>query len=168
MLAHGLALRRAAHQLAQQITEGLETFRFNLAVARMHEMMGVLKAHPAAGASPARLAARHEALSILARLIAPFMPHLAEECWARLGQTGLVAEAPWPKADPSLFAQDEAVLAVQVNGKRRAEIRAPKGAAEADVEAIALADADVQRHIAGQTVRKVVVVRDRIVNIVVS
>jgi len=164
----GLALRRAAHQLAQQITEGLETFRFNLAVARMHEMMGVLKAHPAAGASPARLAARHEALSILARLVAPFMPHLAEECWARLGQTGLVAEAPWPKADPSLFAQDEAVLAVQVNGKRRAEIRAPKGAAEADVEAIALADADVQRHIAGQTVRKVVVVRDRIVNIVVG
>ena len=79
-----------------------------------------------------------------------------------------MAEAPWPKADPSLFAEDEAVLAVQVNGKRRSEIRAPKGAPEADVEAIALADADVQRHIAGQTVRKVVVVRDRIVNIVVG
>jgi len=164
----GLALRRAAHQLAQQITEGLETFRFNLAVARMHEMMAVLKAHPAAGASPARLAARHEALSILARLIAPFMPHLAEECWARLGETGLVAEAAWPKSDPGLFAEDEAVLAVQVNGKRRAEIRAPKGAPDADVQAIALADADVQRHIAGQSVRKVIVVRDRIVNIVVG
>jgi leucyl-tRNA synthetase len=96
------------------------------------------------------------------------MPHLAEECWARLGCPGMVAEASWPKADPALFAQDEAVLAVQVNGKRRAEIRAPKGAADAEVEAIALGDADVQRHIAGQTVRKVIVVKDRIVNIVVG
>jgi len=164
----GVALRRAAHLLIQQITDGLSTFRFNLAVARMHEMMAVLKAHPAAGASPSRLAARHEALTILARLIAPFMPHLAEECWARLGHSGMVVDAPWPTPDLSLLTEDEAVLAVQVNGKRRAEIRAPKGAPDADVQAIALADADVQRHIGGLAVRKVIVVKDRIVNIVVA
>ena len=164
----GIALRRAAHLLTQQISDGLESFRFNLAVARMHEMMGVLKAHPAAGASPARLAARHEALSILARLIAPFMPHLAEECWARLGEKGLVVDAPWPTPDATLSAQDEAVIGVQVNGKRRGEIRVARGLADAEVQAIALADADVQRHIGDLTVRKVIVVKDRIVNIVVG
>ncbi len=164
----GIALRRAAHLLTQQISDGLESFRFNLAVARMHEMMGVLKAHPATGAGPSRLAARHEALSILARLISPFMPHLAEECWARLGESGMVVDAPWPISDPALSAQDEAVIGVQVNGKRRGEIRVAKGLADAEVQAIALADADVQRHIGAMTVRKVIVVKDRIVNIVVG
>jgi leucyl-tRNA synthetase len=80
----------------------------------------------------------------------------------------MVVQAPWPAYDPALAAEDEAVLPVQVNGKRRGEIRAPMGAAEADVQAIALADADVQRHLEGLTVRKVIVVKDRIVNIVAA
>ena len=162
----GLALRRAAHKLATQIGEGLSSFRFNLAVARLHEMMGVLRVHPAEGASPSRLAARHEALSFIARLISPFTPHLAEECWARLGGEGLVVDAPWPVSDPALTEEDEASLAVQINGKRRAEIKAARGAAEKDVEAIALADETVRRHLEGLTVDKVIVVKDRIVNIV--
>ncbi len=168
MAEDALALRRAAHKLAQQITDGLESFRFNLAVARMHEMMAVLKAHPAAGASPSRLAARHEALSILARLVSPFMPHLAEACWERLGEAGLIVDAPWPRADAALVAEDEVVLGVQVNGKRRAEIKAQKGAEDSDVQAIALGDVTVQKHLEGLTVRKVIVVKDRIVNIVAS
>ena len=112
------------------------------------------------------MAARHEALSILARVISPFMPHLAESCWERLGCDGLVVDAPWPKPDPALLTEDEAVLAVQINGKRRAEIRAPNDADDKAIEAIALRDDDVQRHLQGLTVRKVIVVKGRIVNIV--
>jgi len=166
MSEDAVALRRASHRLAQQVTDGLDNFRFNLAVARMHEMMSVLRAHPAAGASPGQMAARHEALSILARVISPFMPHLAESCWERLGCDGLVVDAPWPKPDPALLTEDEAVLAVQINGKRRAEIRAPNDADDKAIEAIALRDDDVQRHLQGLTVRKVIVVKGRIVNIV--
>ena len=166
--ADGLGLRRATHRLAAQVTDAISAFRFNLAVARMHEMMAALRAHPADGASPSRLAARHEALSYLARLIAPFTPHLAEECWSRLGEQGMVVDAPWPEADLSLAEEDEAVLAVQVNGKRRGEIRAARGLPDAQIEAVALADADVQRHLEGLVVRKVIVVKDRIVNIVAA
>jgi leucyl-tRNA synthetase len=161
-------LLQATHRLIKSVTESIEGFRFNSGIARLYEFLNTLKAYPAANASPAVLAARHEALGVLARLIAPFTPHLAEEGWARIGGEGMVVQAPWPDYDPKLAAEDEAVLPVQVNGKRRGEIRAPVGAAEADVQAIALADPDVQRHLDGLTVRKVIVVKDRIVNIVAA
>jgi leucyl-tRNA synthetase len=112
------------------------------------------------------LAARAEALEILARLISPFTPHLAEEAWAHLGKAGMVVDAPWPKADPALAADDERVLPIQINGKRRGEIKVKAGTAEAEVEKIALADQHVMAHLEGLTVRKVIVVKDRIVNIV--
>jgi leucyl-tRNA synthetase len=162
------ALLQATHRLIKSVTESIEGFRFNSGIARLYEFLNTLKAYPAAKASPAVLAARHEALGVLARLIAPFTPHLAEEGWARIGGAGMVVQAPWPDYDPTLAAEDEAVLPVQVNGKRRGEIRTPVGAAEAEVQAIALADADVQRHLEGLTVRKVIVVKDRIVNIVAA
>jgi leucyl-tRNA synthetase len=162
------ALVQATHRLIKSVSESIEGFRFNSGIARLYEFLNTLKAYPAATASPAVLAARHEALSVLARLIAPFTPHLAEEGWARIGGTSMVVQAPWPAYDPALAAEDEAVLPVQVNGKRRGEIRAPMGAPEADVQAIALADIDVQRHLEGLTVRKVIVVKDRIVNIVAA
>jgi leucyl-tRNA synthetase len=162
------ALLQATHRLIKSITESIEGFRFNSGIARLYEFLNILKGAPAAGAGPALLAARAQALSALARLIAPFTPHLAEAGWARLGQAGLAVQAPWPTYDPALAADDELVLPVQVNGKRRAEIRAPAGAADADVEKIALADAAVKRHLEGLNVRKVIVVKDRIVNIVVG
>jgi leucyl-tRNA synthetase len=162
------ALLQATHRLIKSVTESIEGFRFNSGIARLYEFLNTLKAYPAATASPAVLAARHEALLVLARLIAPFTPHLAEEGWARIGGQGMAVQASWPPYDPALAAEDEAVLPVQVNGKRRGEIRAPMGAPEADVQAIALADADVQRHLEGLTVRKVIVVKDRIVNIVAA
>ena len=115
-----------------------------------------------------RWVARAEALSVLARLIAPVTPHLAEECWARIGGDGLVAQAPWPEYDPALAAEDVVVLPVQVNGKRRAEIRVAPGTEPAEVEKIVLADAEVTRRLEGMQVRKVIVVKDRIVNIVVA
>jgi leucyl-tRNA synthetase len=160
------ALVRSTHRLVKALTEAIEGFRFNSGVARLYEFLGVLKAAPAEGASPALLAARHEALSVLARLVAPFTPHLAEEGWAHIGGTGLVAQAPWPSFDPALAADDEVSLAVQINGKRRGEIRVAPGLDPAEVEKIALADAGVQRHLEGLNVRKVIVVKDRIVNVV--
>ena len=161
-------LIKATHRLIANLTEAVEAFRFNSGIARLYEFLNVLKAVPAEGASPALLSARHQALSALARLIAPFTPHLAEACWERLGETGLVAIAPWPGFDPALVVDDELVLPVQINGKRRAEVRAPAGAAEDEVRKIALADEAVQRHLEGVTVRKVIVVKDRIINIVVG
>jgi leucyl-tRNA synthetase len=157
-------LRRATHRLVKSFTEAIEGFRFNSGIARLYEFLNALKALPAAKASPAGLAARAEALSVLARLIAPITPHLAEECWARIGGEGLVVDAPWPEFDPSLAADEEVVLPVQVNGKRRGEIRVAPGAPQAEAERLALEA--VASYLDGQSVRKVIVVPNRIVNIV--
>ena len=162
------ALLKATHRLVKSVTDSIEGFRFNSGIARLYEFLNVLKAHPAADASPAMLAARAEALGVLARLIAPFTPHLAEEGWVRIGGDGMVVEAAWPAYDAALAAEDEAVLPVQVNGKRRGEVRAPVGAGEEAVKAIVFADEGLKRHLDGLTVRKVIVVQDRIVNIVAT
>jgi len=161
-------LRRATHKLVKQVTEAIDGFRFNSGIARLYEFLNLLKANPAKGASPAVLAARQEALSAFARLIAPFTPHLAEECWGRIGGEGMVVAAPWPEFDPALTEDATKVLPVQVNGKRRGEIVAPAGAEQADVEAILKADPDIAAKLDGLTIRKIIVVKDRIVNIVAA
>ncbi|MFN3521412.1 MAG: leucine--tRNA ligase [Phenylobacterium sp.] len=159
-------LRRATHRLTKAMTEAIDDFRFNSGIARLYEFLNTLKAHPADKAGPAVLAARQEALSVFARLIAPFTPHLAEECWARIGGEGLVVSAPWPAYDPALAEDAVKVLPVQINGKRRGEIQAPAGAEPADVEKIVLDDPEIARRLEGMSIRKVIVVKDRIVNIV--
>jgi leucyl-tRNA synthetase len=155
-------LRRATHKTIKAVTDAIEGWRFNSAIARLHEFVGVVRGHPEAGA------ARREALSALARLIAPYAPHLAEECWQRLGETGLAAAAPWPTYDPALAQDEERVLPVQINGKRRGEIRAGAGASEAEVEKIVLDDPEIARRLEGLSIRRVIVVKDRIVNIVAA
>ena len=160
------ALRQATHRLIKSVTESIEGFRFNSGIARLYEFLNTLKGLPPTSAAPTVLAARHEALSVLARLIAPFTPHLAEAAWARIGGEGLVIQAPWPVYDPALAAENEVVLPVQVNGKRRCEIRVPAGTEPADVEKLVLADEEVTRRLEGLSVRKIIVVKDRIVNIV--
>ncbi|MBE7217670.1 MAG: leucine--tRNA ligase [Caulobacteraceae bacterium] len=154
-------LRRATHKLIKAVGEHLEGFRFNSAVALFYGFLNTLR--PLRGAEPS---ARAEALRALAVMIGPFTPHLSESCWARLGGEGLAVDAPWPAYDPALAADDEAVMAVQINGKRRAELRVASGAAEDAVRESALADPDVVRHLEGLAVRKVIVVPGRIVNIV--
>jgi leucyl-tRNA synthetase len=159
------ALRRTTHKAVKAVTEGFDSFRFNSAIARLYEFLAAIKAAPI---DKAGSEARFEALSALVRLIAPITPHLAEEAWKRLGQDGMVVDAPWPPFDPELAADEELVLGVQVNGKRRGEIRVRPGADDAEVKEIALSDEGVRRHLEGVSVRKVIVVKDRIVNIVVG
>ena len=163
-----LTLRKSAHKLIGFVTDSIEGFRFNSGVARLYEFLNALKAAPAEGASEAVLAARAEALNILARLVSPFTPHLAEEAWAKVGGEGMVVDAPWPKADPALAADDERVLPIQINGKRRGEVKVKAGAPDDEVQKIALADPNVMAHLEGLTVRKVIVVKDRIINIVAN
>jgi leucyl-tRNA synthetase len=161
-----LALRQLAHRAIQSVTDDIEHFRFNVAIARCYELVNAIA--KLKGEDDASAYARGEALRILAQLISPYMPHLAEECWETLGGDGLLATAPWPVADPQLAARMSVTLPIQVNGKKRGEIEAPKGAAEADVREMALKHPSVAQFLEGQTVRKVIVVADRIVNIVAN
>ena len=162
--AADLELRRATHKAIKAVSEAIEGFRFNSAVARLYEFTATVRA-ARADAIVSR-ETRREALSALARLVAPYAPHLAEECWSRLGEDGLVATAPWPVWDPALSEDEERTLPVQINGKRRGEVRAPAGATPAEVEQIVMRDDEIRRRLDGLTVRKVIVVPDRIVNLV--
>ena len=157
-----LDLRRATHSAIAGVTDDIEHFRFNKAIARLYEFLNALRKSTAGDWATA------EALSALARLIAPFTPHLAEEAWEMLGGEGLVCDAPWPAADAALLTKDTVTLGVQINGKRRGELETPADADKDAVEALAMADPDVRRHLEGKTVRKVIVVPGRIVNIVAA
>jgi len=110
--------------------------------------------------------ALREALQTLTLLLAPMMPHLAEEAWAALGQKQLVVETPWPVADAELARENTITIAVQFNGKRRAELEIAPGTAAAELEARALALEPIKRALDGKPARKVIVVPDRIVNVV--
>jgi leucyl-tRNA synthetase len=161
--AEGRALRRATHRCIAAVTEALETFAFNVGVARLHEFANAIDA-----AKDAPGGARREALEMLARLSAPMMPHLAEEAWSLLrpGDAALVAELPWPEADPALLQAETVTLAVQVLGKLRATIEVPVGATEESIFAAAEAEENVQRALGGKPVRKRIHVPGRVVNLV--
>ncbi|WP_417485270.1 leucine--tRNA ligase [Maricaulis salignorans] len=159
-----LALRKTAHKTLKGVTEAIEGFRFNSAVAQIHDLVNALR--KAEGGGAGMVEARAETLGILARLISPFIPHLAEECWHRLGGDGLVIDAPWPEVDLSLLVETDLVLPVQVNGKRRGEISVAKDLDQESVKQIAISEEGVARSLEGLTIRKVIVVPGRIVNIV--
>lgn len=160
-----VALRRASHKSVHAIDKAIEEFRFNSAIATIHEWVSTLKKAEQGGDD--LLSARFEAASMLARCLTPFMPHLAEECWNLIDGEGLCSAARWPEADQSLLVEDSVTMPIQVNGKRRAEISVPKAASKDDIEATALAEPALQAFIDGQTIKKVIVVPGRIVNIVV-
>jgi leucyl-tRNA synthetase len=157
-------LARATHKSIKAVTDAIEGFRFNSAIARIYEFTAIVRAaRLESGASPG---ARRSALSALARLVAPFAPHLAEECWAALGEGGLVAKAPWPVWDAALAGDEDRMLPVQINGRRRGEVRAPMGASAAEIERLVLDDTDIVRKLEGLEIKKVIVVPDRIINLV--
>ena len=164
-----LELRRTTHRSIAAVTAAVEKLRFNVAIAHIYEFANALSAGlHAAGAQPGsdmRFALR-EAAEMLVRIAAPMVPHLAEECWLTLGNQGLLAEQPWPVPDPELIAEDTVTIAVQVNGKRRDELRIARDAAKEDIEAAALKLDNVVRAIGGRQIKKVVIVPQRIVNVV--
>jgi leucyl-tRNA synthetase len=152
------ALDRKVHQTVAAIAQDIEALGFNKAVARIYELAGAVeKAAPSAS--------RSAAIRAVLLLIAPMMPHLAEEAWSAIG-TGLIADAPWPAVDPALLVEDEVTIAIQVLGKLRDTITVAKGLSKEDLEALALASDKVQRALEGKPVKKVIVVPDRLVNLV--
>ena len=157
-----IALRQAAHRAIAWVTEDLEALRFNRAVARIYELANTI----GAASVDVEGTVRREALEILTRLISPMMPHLAESCWQALGHRSLVINESWPTVDVALLRSDTITIAVQVDGKRRGEITIGR---DADTEAVRAAALDVEgvvRALAGKSPRKVIVVPQRIVNVV--
>ena len=163
-----LALRRASHKAIAGVSEDIEKFRFNRAVAKLYEFANTLaEVQDGTLNDAAGLYARREALETLAQLIGPMMPHLAEEMWASLGHQTLLAETAWPIAVAELIIDESATVAIQVNGKLRATIQLPRNCDPKVAEAAALAEDAVIRALEGKSPKKVVVVPNRIVNVVV-
>ncbi|MVA24323.1 leucine--tRNA ligase [Agrobacterium vitis] len=167
----GRAVSQVAHKTLQAVGADLDKLAFNKAVARIYEFLNALAApltQVASGNADAGfVAAVRNATEILIQIIAPMMPHLAEECWAVLGHSGLVAQADWPVFDAELVAENEVVMPVQINGKKKAELTIGR---DADQNAVSQAVLDldaVKAALQGQTPKKIIVVPQRIVNIVV-
>ncbi|MBU6268384.1 MAG: leucine--tRNA ligase [Sphingomonadales bacterium] len=153
------ALDRKRDQAVHAVAGDIEALSFNKAVARIYELASAIeKAAPSAS--------RSAAIRAILLLVSPMMPHLAEEGWAALGSGGLVAEAAWPPVDPALLVEDEVTIAIQVLGKLRDTVTVAKGLPKEELEALALASDKVQRALDGKPVKKVIVVPDRLVNLV--
>jgi leucyl-tRNA synthetase len=163
-----LALRRATHKAILAVTRDIEDLRFNTAVAQIYELTNTLTGFVPQKEDPiGDLWAVREGLDALVRLFAPMMPHLAEELWAMLGHSNLVANSDWPQGDPALLEQITVTIAVQVGGKLRATLEVARDLEKSEIEAAALGDAKVIKAINGRDIRKVIVVPNKIVNVVV-
>ena len=157
--AQNAALDRKLHQTIAGIAVDIEALAFNKAVAKLYELVNAIeRAEPSAS--------RDTAIATLMRLVAPMAPHLAEEAWAAAGNSGLIADAAWPEVDSALLVEDEVTIAVQINGKLRDTLVMPKGTARETLEAAALASDKIVRILEGKAPRKVIVVPDRLVNLV--
>jgi leucyl-tRNA synthetase len=158
------AVRRKLHQTIRAVTADIESgFQFNTAIAAVMELLNVLRANPGAAA-----AVRREAAEKTLILAAPFVPHVAEELWEAFGGEPSIFAQKWPEADSRAAAEEELEIPVQVNGKLRARLTVPAGTAREELEKLALADANVKRHVEGKDVKKVVVVPGKLVNVVVK
>jgi leucyl-tRNA synthetase len=167
-----LALRRLSHRTLADVSAAIERLRFNTAIARLYAFVGGLAEIVDAPGKPlagnlALAAAAREAFDMLARMISPMMPHLAEQCWQALGHRDLVSQASWPQIQPDLLVEDTMTLPVQVNGKKRADVTVARNAANPEIEAAVLALDAIKTALDGKPPRKVIVVPQRIVNVVV-
>ena len=161
-------------------SEDIDAFAFNRSVARIRELSNAIAAFDQEAAAKhldesvdgtegvSNMLVLREALEILIRLVNPMMPHITEELWQQLGHPTMLADMDWPVADPELLVEDTVTLPVQVNGKLRATLDVPKDATKEALEAAALANENIQRAIDGKTIRKVIVVPGRVVNLVVG
>ena len=164
-------LRRVTHKTIAGVTDDIEKFHFNKAVARLYEFVNEITEFVGTNGEPEAISGGawtlREAFEALTQVIGPMMPHLAEELWRRLGHDELLVETPWPEADRRLTVDESVTIAVQVNGKLRSTIELPRDAAQAVVESAALSEDAVRRALAGKSPRKVIIVPNRIVNVVV-
>jgi leucyl-tRNA synthetase len=155
-------VRRKLHQTIRAVTHDIDQgFQFNTAIAAVMELLNVLRANPGACA-----AVRREAAEKTLILVAPFIPHVAEELWERIGGEPSIFGRKWPQADSRAAAEQEMEIPLQVNGRLRGKLTVAVGTAREKLEKLALADENVRRHIEGKEVRKVVVVPDKLVNVV--
>jgi leucyl-tRNA synthetase len=158
-------LQRVTHQTIRSVTDDLEAFSFNTAIARMMEFTNALQK---AKRTPVYdTAAWNEAIETLLLLLAPSCPHIAEELWERIDHPYSIHEQPWPTFDPELAAEEMITLVVQVNGKLRARFDVPAAITEGEAKKAALADENVQRHIENKEIRRLIYVPGRLVNVVV-
>jgi leucyl-tRNA synthetase len=169
--AAALAVRKMTHRALNDVSQNIEKLRFNVCIAHVHELAGALQDVAATvrqngGVTHDLAWSIREAAEILVQLFHPMMPHLAEECWAALGHKGLVAEAPWPAVEPDLLIEDTVTLPVQVNGRKRADVTVARDAGPATIEQAVLALDAVRRALNGKVPKKVIVVPQRIVNVV--
>jgi leucyl-tRNA synthetase len=165
-------LRKVAHKALNAVGQTIEGLRYNVGVAQVYELTHAISAaldksgEKSGGESEGLHWAIREAAELLVQMIGPFMPHLAEDCWERLGYNTLLADQPWPEAEPALLVDDRITIAVQVNGKRRDELTIARTATKAEIEAAALQLESVARALEGKAVTRVIVVPQRIVNVV--
>jgi leucyl-tRNA synthetase len=168
-----LTVRKAAHRALARVSEDIERLRFNVCVAHIHEFARslnlVLTDSPKPITPDLKFAVR-EAAEIIVQLFHPMMPHLAEACWTALGRSGsgkaLLANQPWPALESDLLVEDTITLPVQVNGKKRADVTVARDARNVDIEASVLALDAIKRALGGKPPRKVIIVPQRIVNVV--
>jgi leucyl-tRNA synthetase len=163
-------LRKKMHQTIKKVGEDVEKrFRLNTAVSAFHEFVNVLKKEwDALKNIPEGRALLRQAVETLTLLMAPFTPHLCEEMWSRLGHGGLILRAPWPEFDPALAQEEKATIVVEINGKIRDKFEAAPEIGEEAIKSGALALPRIQQLLAGRTIRKIVVIKGKMINIVVG
>jgi len=154
------ALNRKLHQTIAGVATDIEELSFNKAVAKIFELVNLIEKSDASQD-------RNHAIKTIARLVAPMVPHVAEEAWALLGEEDMIANAAWPEVDESLLVEDEVTIAIQVRGKLRDTLTVAKGSDKQALEELALASEKVQRAVDGADIKKVIVVPDRLVNLVI-
>jgi leucyl-tRNA synthetase len=167
LTAEERTLRRAVHKTIKKVTEDIEDrFHFNTAIASVMELLNTVQ--PSELNTPQHGAVMKEALETMVLLLAPFVPHISEELWQRLGNGTPLSQTAWPEYDRDAVIDEEMLVVVQVNGKLRSRITVPAGTGEEELKAAALADEKVLPFLEGKQVRKVVCVPDKLVNIVVG
>lgn len=157
---HDHKLKLATHRAMQDVTQGIENFAFNKAVAQLYGLANSITRSKAGSLE------KRQAIKNMALLMAPVVPHIAEEIWHILGEEGLVLEQPWPLPDPKLLQSDFVVMPIQVNGKRKSEIRLQRGTTDAEIEQAVIGDETIKRILKGAAPKRLVIVKDRIVNVV--
>ena len=159
------AAHRAIHKTVAAVSGDLDKFHFNKAVARIRELTNVLDALECDEAGVDWVL--REGYETVVRLIGPMMPHIAEELWQQLGHDVMLTDTAWPEVDETLLVEDTATVAIQVNGKLRGTVDLPKGCDAKEAEKIALSLPRVAEAVEGKDIRKVIVVPDRIINVVI-